>query len=189
VSDRDVRHFLVFKDTRLVLEASATPGTLRSTAGPPALPSGPPGPPGPPGTDALPPGVHPFIDAQAHDPGTEGELRALLDESSDFDDYLQRLLAHGYEIVSALPSEGIDYELAAGPRLQGSDGVVGGAWPQRGQFTTLEHQPAEGELVFDHATVTAYSEAAAPQLLEALEHSDGFEELLDRLAAAGIASA
>ncbi len=48
----------------------------------------------------LPPGVHPFIDAQAYDPVTEGRLRALLDRSSSFDEYLEALRADGFDVVS-----------------------------------------------------------------------------------------
>jgi hypothetical protein len=45
--------------------------------------------------------VHPFIDAQALDAANEGELRALLDESESFDDYVRRLIARGYDVTAA----------------------------------------------------------------------------------------
>ena len=99
--ERDVRELAVYVDGRLALVARAEPGTLRSTAGPPPGVPGPPGPPGPPGADPGPQaGLHPFIDAQAHDPVSEGRLRGLLDESSGFDDYLARLLGAGFDIAS-----------------------------------------------------------------------------------------
>jgi hypothetical protein len=92
-----VRQVEVSWEGRLVLTARDEPGTLQSSAGPPPGVPGPPGPPDP--ETGLPPGVHPFIDAQAHDPVTEGRLRALLDESSDFDDYLRRLREAGFEVT------------------------------------------------------------------------------------------
>jgi hypothetical protein len=99
MSDDDVRQFAVYADGRLALVIRDNPGTLRSSAGPAPAPAGDPGPPGPPGTTSLPPGVHPFIDAQAHDPVSEGRLRELLDASSDFDDYLARLVEAGFEVA------------------------------------------------------------------------------------------
>lgn len=93
-----MREFVVHRDDRLVLRVRDNPGTLRSTAAP--GPRRAPPPPGrPPGTTALPQGVHPFIDAQAHDPVSEGALRALLDESTSFDDYLRRLVDAGYVVT------------------------------------------------------------------------------------------
>ena len=186
MSERDVRHFAVYLEGRVVLVVRANPGTLRSSAGPPPGGGPPPPPPGPPGEDAgLPPGVHPFIDAQAEDPVTEGRLRALLDASADFDDYLARLIAAGCDIASCQPSEGVAQELPGGVRLAGDDGVVGACWPRRGQFTSLRRQPAEGELVFD-VTLTAYDEGWAPRLLETLQQTGDHAALLERLAAAGL---
>jgi hypothetical protein len=92
-----LREFVVHRDERLVLRIRDNPGTLRSTAAP--RPHRAPPPAGPHGTTALPQGVHPFIDAQAHDPVSEGELRALLDESTSFDDYLRRLVGAGYVVT------------------------------------------------------------------------------------------
>jgi hypothetical protein len=96
-----VRELLVRRAGRLVLRIRDNPGTLRSTAAPPPGPA-PPLPPPLPGAGGAPqPGVHPFIDAQAVDAVSEGELRALLDESTSFDDYVRRLVAAGYEVVPA----------------------------------------------------------------------------------------
>jgi hypothetical protein len=184
MTDRHPRHFAVYTDGRLALVIRDNPGTLRSTAGPPP-PAGDPGPPGPPGTTDLPPGVHPFIDAEAHDPVSEGRLRELLDASSGFDDYVARLIDAGFDIASGRPWEGLDHELGRGARLHDGDELAGVVWPRPGQFTTLEHQPDGDELVFD-ATATAYREPAAPRILEALRAGGSFEDLRERLAAAGL---
>ena len=187
MTPRDVRHFAVYSDGRLVLVIRDNPGTLRSTAGPPPGMPGPPPPPGPPGTAPAPtPGTHPFIDAQAHDPVTEGRLRALLDESSSFDDYVARLVSSGFDIASCLPSEGLDYELPDGVRLHDGEALVGVCWPMRGQFTTLAEQPVEDELVFDTAVLTAYDEGWGPRLLDALRDAGDHGALMDRLRAAGL---
>jgi len=188
MSERDVRELAVYVDGRLALVARAEPGTLRSTAGPPPGVPGPPGPPGPPGADPGPqPGLHPFIDAQAHDPVSEGRLRALLDESSDFDDYLARLLGAGFDIASWQPLEAA-YDLPDGRRLHDGDALVGAVWPRGGQFTSLRHQPVEGERVFEAATLTAYDEDWAPRLLDALEGAEDHGSLLERLREAGLRS-
>jgi hypothetical protein len=186
VNEREVRHFAVYVDGRLALVVRANPGTLRSTAGPGPGPPRPPGPPGPPGEDpGLPPGVHPFIDAQARDPVSEGGLRALLDESSDFDSYLARLLDAGFDIASWQPEDPA-YDLPGGARLHDGDALVGAVWPRRGQYTSLRRQPAEGELVFDAGTLTAYDEDWAPRLLDALEGAGDHRALLERLREAGL---
>ena len=188
MTDRGVRHFAIYADDRLALVVRDNPGTLRSTAGR-ALPAGDPGPPGPPGTGGLPPDAHPFIDAQAYDPAAESGLRELLDASSSFDEYLARLLDAGFDIASCRPERGLDYELPDGRRLYDGTELAGACWPTRGQFTTLLRQPAGDELAFDVATATAYGDAAAPRLLEALVASGTFDELLERLAAAGLNTA
>jgi hypothetical protein len=191
VTDRAVREFAVYTDGRLALVVSDEPGTLRSSAGPPAD-AGPPPPPGPPPgpgepmTTERPPGGHPFLDAQAYDPVSEDRLRRLLLESSSFDDYLRRLIGAGFDIASCRPLEGYDYELPGGVRLTAGGGPAGVCWPVPGQFTTLARQPAEDELVFDVATATAYDPAWGEPMLEALRVASSFEDLLERLRAAGL---
>jgi hypothetical protein len=191
VTDRDVRHFAVYTDGRLALVMRDEPGPLRSTAAPPAGAGGAPPPPGPPPgpgeplNPELPPGVHPFIDAHAYDPISEARLRRLLDESSSFDDYLARLVEAGFDIASCRPLEGLDYELPGTVRLTAEAEPAGACWPAPGQFTTLEHQPTDDEQVFEVATATAYRPASGAPLLEALEAAGSFEDLLERLRAAG----
>jgi hypothetical protein len=186
VTERDVRELAVYVDGRLALVARAEPGTLRSTAGPPPGVPGPPGPPGPPGADPGPqPGLHPFIDAQAHDPVSEGRLRGLLDESSGFDDYLARLLGAGFDIASWNELEPA-YDRPGGRRLRDGDALVGAVWPQGGQFTSLRRQPVAGERVFAAATLTAYEDDWAPRLLDALEGAADHGSLLERLREAGL---
>lgn len=193
MSDRDVRQFAIYTDGRLALVIRDEPGTLRSTAGPsagaggpPPPPPGPPPGPGEPLNPEPPPGVHPFIDAQAYDPVSEDRLRRLLDESSGFDDYLQRLLGAGFDIASCRPSEGLDYELPGTVRLGAGGELAGACWPVPGQFTTLERQPAEDELGFDVATATAYRAACGEPMLAALRSAGSFDDLLKRLGAAGL---
>jgi hypothetical protein len=181
VTDRDVRHFVVYLGEVPVLEVRDNPGTLRSSAAPPPEPDEPPPPP----PDEPVPGGHPFSDAQAYDPVTEGRLRALLDESSSFDDYLARLLAAGFDIASRQPHEPV-YDMPEGARLHDGDALVGAVWPRAGQYTSLRRQPAEGELVFDAGTLTAYAEDWAPRLLEALERAEDPRALLERLRGAGL---
>ena len=188
MTHRDIRHFVVYLGEVPVLEVRDNPGTLRSSAAPPPEPDEPPPPPpGPPGVaaDEPSPGGHPFIDAQAYDPVTEGRLRALLDESSSFDDYLARLLDAGFDIASRQPHEPV-YDLPEGVRLHDGDALVGVVWPRAGQYTSLRRQPAEGELVFDAGTLTAYAEDWAPRLLDALEGAEDHRALLERFRGAGL---
>jgi hypothetical protein len=109
VTEPGVRQLAVYFEGRLVLVVRDNPGTLRSSAPPP--PGGPPPPPPPGAPDDLPPGVHPFIDAQAYDPVTEGRLRALLDRSSSFDGYLDALRAEGFTTVPVEPGQTVSHDL------------------------------------------------------------------------------
>ena len=170
------RSFDVYRDGRLALTIRDEPGTLRSTAPPP--PSG--GPPPPPGTPA--PNAHPFLDGQAHDAVSEGELARLLWESDSFDAYLHALLGAGYDIAAA----GSGRELPGVVRLHADGSPAGAIWPVGGRFTSLAggDQPA-----FEHATATAYAPAAADAILAALSASTTFEALEAALERAGLAPA
>jgi hypothetical protein len=106
----EVRQVAVYREGRLVLVVRDNPGTLRSSAGP--APGGAPPPPPPDAVGDLPPGVHPFIDAQAYDPVTEGRLRALLDRSPSFDGYLEALRADGFTTVPVEPGRPVPHDLA-----------------------------------------------------------------------------
>lgn len=70
----------VFSDSELVLEVSDGPGVLLSTAVPP--PGGAP--------------EHPFVNARAFDPFSEGDLAAILGVSESYQDFLVRLADAGY---------------------------------------------------------------------------------------------
>jgi hypothetical protein len=80
-----VRSAQVFKNGTLVLDVEDRPGVLLSTAAPP--PDGAP--------------EHPFVNARAHDPFSEGDLAAILGESSDYADFLGRLIAGGFEVTES----------------------------------------------------------------------------------------
>jgi hypothetical protein len=71
-------------------------------------------------------------------------------------------------------------------RLRAGSDLVGAVWPAPGQFTTLTRQPAEDELGSQIATATASRTDWAPQILAAVQGAASFEELLERLRAAGL---
>jgi hypothetical protein len=167
------RSFDVYHDGRLALTIRDEPGTLRSTAPPP--PGA--GPPPPPGTPA--PNAHPFLDGQAHDAVSEDQLGRLLAESGSFDEYLQALLAAGYDIAA----EGSGRELSGVVRLYDGDRLAGAIWPVGGRFASLAGGEQRG---FEHATATAYDPRAAEPILAALSASSTFEALEAELRRAGL---
>ncbi len=80
----------VYAGADLVLTVRAEPGPLTSTAPPPPdghVPS------------------HPFLSAGAHDAASESQLRAILDQSTDVEDFLARLTAAGFRVerLGAMP--------------------------------------------------------------------------------------
>jgi len=167
------RSFDVYRDGRLALTIRDEPGTLRSTA--PAPPAA--GPPPPPGTP--PPNAHPFLDGQAHDAASEGELGALLAQSDGFDDYVKALLDAGFDLAA----EGSGRELPGVVRLRDGEGLAGAIWPVGGRFASLA---GDEQRAFEHATATAYAPRAAAPMLTALTASSTFEALEAELERAGL---
>jgi hypothetical protein len=158
VAGRQTRLFHVYRGPIFVLSLEDRPGTLHSNAAP--------GPGGPP--------PHPFIHAIAMDALSENELGQLLRQSGSFDEYLERLLAAGYDIASA--ESGPDGERPGARRISDASGPAGVLWPQSGQFTRLDWQPEPGRLVFPF-TLTVYRRELAVSLLAVLQGAADFEEL------------
>lgn len=77
--------YRVYRGSTPVLEFGRGPGALVSTAPPP-----------PP--DARVPLPHPFLHGAALDAAEEGRLSELLDASSGFDDFVERLERAGYRL-------------------------------------------------------------------------------------------
>jgi hypothetical protein len=76
----------VLKGDRKVLWMKAEPGPITSTG---MLPPG------------AKPATHPFLTAQAKDPGEENALHDLLEQSKDFPDFVARLEKAGYTVQPA----------------------------------------------------------------------------------------
>ncbi len=157
VPARQTRQFHVYKGSLLVMILEDRPGTLHSRAAP--------GPGGPP--------EHAFVHAIAMDALSEDELGKLLRQSNSFDQYLERLLASGYDIMSN--DDGARGERPGGRRITDPSGPAGALWPQSGQFTTLDWQPAPGRLVFPQVTLTVYRRELAEPFLALLHGTTDFE--------------
>jgi hypothetical protein len=161
-----VRRFHVYEGGRLVLTVADEPGALLSTAAPPV---------------ATPPGVpHPFLDAQAHDAVSEDELRRILLAASDFDDFLRRLLAAGYDInASDAPELGPGHRITSGGRLAGA------AWPGQGLLACLWWPPERQGPICQHTVLAAYDVAHAPALRDLAAASANQGDFVARLERAG----
>ena len=118
---------------------------------------GPPGPPGGSPRCRRGPPVHRRAGATTR--SARGGCARCWIESSDFDDYLgaaaRRRLRH--RVVAAARAR---LRPAGRARLHDGDALAGRRLPRGGQFTSLRHQPAEGERVFGAATLTAYDDAS-----------------------------
>jgi hypothetical protein len=51
------------------------------------------------------PVMHPFLSATAHAVTEENALHVILEQSSDFDDFLRRLILSGYTVRERLTTE------------------------------------------------------------------------------------
>lgn len=167
IAHRAVRCFRVYRGGDLALTIEDRPGALHSRAAP--APGGPP--------------RHPFLHGTAYAATLEDELGRLLAAAESFDDYLDRLIAAGYDIAAG--GDGQPLRLEQGRRIVAARAPLGALWPAPGQFTTLRWQPAAGELLFPHATLTAYRPEAAPDLLALLQATADFTALSQAIATRG----
>ncbi|MBD2519549.1 hypothetical protein H6G93_32235 [Nostoc sp. FACHB-973] len=164
IPQREIRHFAVYKQTRLALLVEDKPGVLISSASP--APGGPL--------------KHPFVNAQAMDSRYENEMGSLLKQSNSFDEFIGLLIKHEYDIRS------FDYldlpkTLTAGYRIFAKEKLLAVIWKHRGQFSTLTQQPEKDDLIFDPATLTVYDAAYTNFFLKYLETSSDFEEILQKM--------
>lgn len=164
----DVRGFHVFAGATPVLEVEDRPGTLHSTAPPP--PGGPP--------------AHPFVHGVALDPASEHELGGLLRSASDFDAFVEALVVAGYDLVAADGS--VRNRHGAPARVLDGQRPVGSLWPGGGRFSCLWWMPAEGHLVFVHATATAYHHEHAEALYAAVAEAGSFPAVCAAVEARGL---
>jgi hypothetical protein len=165
---REVRRFWLYREGSLAMVVEDRPGTLHSRAAP--------GPSGPP--------RHPFVHATAYDALREDELGRLLRQATDFDDYLTRLIAAGYDVMSA--DDGWEMTIGPGFRLVDDRGLVGVVWPSRGQAACLWWQPPPGQFVYDHATLTPYRRDGADAVLAHLAATADFPTLRAALEGLGL---
>ncbi|MDZ8189410.1 MAG: hypothetical protein RMX96_31810 [Nostoc sp. ChiSLP02] len=164
ISQREIRHFAVYKQTRLVLLAEDKPGVLISSASP--APGGPL--------------QHPFLNAQAMDSRYENEMGSLLRQSSSFDGFINLLIQHDYDIRS------FDYldlpkTLTKGYRIFEKEKLLAVIWNHQGQFSTLTQQPKKDELIFKDATLTVYDAAYTNIFLKYLETTADFDGILQKM--------
>ena len=154
-----------------MLEAEGRPGTLHSMAAPP-----------PPPSEWRPP-EHPFLHGVSRDPLHEHALRLLLLASADFDDFLARVVAGGYDVSSGREPA---WQLRPPAlRARRGDEVVAAVWPGGGQFSCLWWQPAGDADVFEHVLVTAYEREAASALYTSASRARSAQGFAAALVAAG----
>lgn len=167
-NQRSTRSFSFYRGSTLVLSVDDRPGAIQSTATP--APGGPP--------------LHPFVNARAFDPVSEGELAALLASATGFDSFVTLLIGAGFDAASNDGSPPVGRGRCF--RVEDGAGLVGALWEGRGQFTSLWLQPREHDLVFGFATLTAYRADRADVLLEAVRGATTFDGLRARLEAEGL---
>lgn len=165
---RETRGYFVFSGERCVMEVEGRPGHLISMA----APSGPLA-------------THPWLHAVSRDPAHEHRLRGLVLDSSNFEEFCDRLVAAGYDLLS---NGGELFDIESGPRRISIEGApVGAIFRGAGQFSTLSWQPEDGFHLFSSAVVTSYDNAHSVPLYEALDAGGTYEEIEARLGRLGYA--
>lgn len=154
---RAIRRFHLYHEGLHAATISDEPGQLISTAGPPA--GGPP--------------AHPWIHFVSYQAIYESELAGLLNQATDFDDYLMLIIQAGYDVgsddIRAMKSHG------AGARLLDGYIPVGACWASGGQFTSLWAQPDKGEEIYPQGRLTVYERGWAERLQNALRVATDYD--------------
>jgi hypothetical protein len=160
-----VRTVGVYRGRRLVLTVEDRPGLLLSTASPP--PDGAP--------------EHPFVNARALDPYSEGELGAALEAADSYDGFLANLIAGGFDVAART-----DDEIADAHRIVDGDLVLGCVWDAPGPVATLGEPPESGWPTSAHVTLTAYVPDRAERILHLARDADGVAGFLQGIWADGL---
>jgi hypothetical protein len=168
VQTRPVRHVAIYHHQQLVLKAADKPGVLASTAHPTP--------------QSLPKQC--YLDAQATWAPAENALGALVHSHERFDDFVDALLANGYDLLSI--DDGELQRLLPGFRIYQGGAPIGAVWNRPGQFMTLAEQPAVGKLQSDFATMTIYDAAAMDPLYLAFATANDFGALLAAIQSLGM---
>lgn len=147
-----------------VLEIAERPGHLRSTATPP------------PGWIAP---SHPFIDATSLDHRHEHRLRGYLLASHTLPEFLDRLVAAGYDLA---PDTLEHWDMADAVRVYRDHQLVATAWHVAGPQRELHR--AEADVIAPRA-VTIYDPSVAAELRALASHEGDFDAFLASLDAAG----
>lgn len=148
---RAERGFWIFAGKDCVMAIENRPGQLISVAAP-----------GPGGFVE-----HPWLHGVSRGMEHEHKLRQILLSSSDFDDFVNRLLIAGYDLAN----DGAEvYDITSAPQRFRRDGkLVGAFWGHPGPVATLWWEPADAPPL--HTLVTCYERASAPAILNALAAS------------------
>jgi hypothetical protein len=159
---RKVRHFAVYKNSRLVLKAEDKPGILLSTAAP--------GPEGP--------AKHAWINAQAYRSTVENELGALLRGSKNFDGFMGALLSNGYDLFS-VDAGPLPPSIREGHRIADGNTLIAVVWDHPGQFSTLQQQPEVGSLNSGVASMVVYAAGKGSNFVQLFLRARSYEDLLE----------
>lgn len=168
-SGRVVRRYQVVRGRLPVLAIEGRKGRLYSLA---TLPEGMVAP------------EHPWLDGVSFDAANEHPLRLVMLASRDFDDFLARLVAAGYDLAA---DSGAGRRVLPTPQhLFSGTRAVAALWPTSGQLSSLGFQPEGEASTFAHALATAYAPEVMPHLQRALAATTSFEALLAALADSGL---
>jgi hypothetical protein len=164
VAARKVRHFGVYKNSKLIFKMESKPGVLQSVGTPP--PQGWP--------------KHAWLNALSFRSSGESDWVALLRQAKNFDGFLKLLVANGFDLFS-IDKSAAPLTISEGHRIVDGSTVVAVTWDHPGQFSTLQEQPEVGALTNPSAAMVVYDTTKASpfaQIYLRAKHYEAIQEAL-----------
>jgi hypothetical protein len=164
IASRKVRHFAVYKSTKLMFKAESKPGALQSL--------------GQAGTQAAP--KHAWINALSFRGSAEQEWVALLRQAKNFDGFLKLLVTNGYDLFS-VDKAPAPLTISEGHRIVDGDILVAVTWNHPGQCSTLQGQPEVGILTNKEAAMVVYDTQKGSSFGQLYARTKSYEALLEAI--------
>jgi hypothetical protein len=164
IPTRKVRHFAVYKGTRLMFKVENKAGTLQAV--------------GQAGAASAP--KHAWVNTLSFRAAGEAEWQAILRQAKNFEGFLKLLIASGYDIFS-IDKTPAPLTIDEGHRIAEGPVIIAVTWSHPGQFSTLQEQPEAGFLTSKIASFVVYDTQKGNSFAQIFERAKSYEAILEAL--------
>ncbi len=162
IPTRKVRHFAVYKGTRLIFKVENKAGTLQSVA------------------QAGAAAKHAWVNTLSFRATGEAEWQAILRQAKNFDGFLKLLVANGYDLFS-IDKAPAPLNIDEGHRIAEGPVLVAVIWAHPGQLSTIAEQPEVGFLTSKVASVVLYDTQKGNSFAQIFERAKSYEAILEAI--------